>query len=86
MSIFLFSVVISYAYLEQAMPHQSKNGPNMTTGTTPATTVKAPSMTSNSYQKHGQKQRAGDLFNDVVRLEPTGNHEQAPPVKKGKPS
>lgn len=68
------------------MPRQSKNGPNTTTGTAPATTVKAPGTTSNSHQKRGQKRGAGDLFDDVVGLEPTGNREQAPPVKKGKPS
>jgi hypothetical protein len=67
------------------MPYQSKNGPNITTGTTPATTVKAPSIILNSHQKCGQKWEAGDLFNNVVRLKPTGNCEQALLVKKGKP-
>ena len=68
------------------MPCQSQNGPNTTTGTTPTTTVKARGTTSNSHQGHGQKRRAGDLFNDVVGVEPTGNREQALLVKKGKPS
>ena len=47
--------------------------------------VKAPGTTSNSDQKRGQKRGAGDLFSDVAGLEPTGDREQAPPVKRGKP-
>jgi len=40
-----------------------------------------------SGQKHGKKRGAGDLFSDIVGLEPTGNNEQAPlQAKKGKTS
>ena len=44
-------------------------------------------MSSISGQKCSQKQGAGDLFSDIVGLEPTGDNEQASPrTKKGKPS
>jgi len=40
-----------------------------------------------SGQKRSQKQGAGNLFSNVVGLEPTGDNEQASPqTKKGKPS
>ena len=53
----------------------------------PAPTAKAPGTTSVSGQKRSKKRRAGDLFSDVVGLEPTGNNEQAPlQAKKGKTS
>ena len=65
------------------MPPRSKNGPNVTT--TPTTTVKVTGTMLNSDQTCGQKQGPGDLFSDVVLLEPTGNNEKAgPPAKREK--
>ena len=67
------------------MPYHSKKGPNMPTS--PPMTMKASSTMSSSGQKCGQKQGTGDLFGDMVRLEPAGNSGQAhQPAKKGRPS
>jgi len=53
----------------------------------PALTAKAPGTTSVSGQKRSKKHRAGDLFSDVVGLEPTGDNEHVPlQAKKGKTS
>jgi len=72
-------------YLEQVVPRHSKKGDNTTI--TPALTTRGSGMTSISGQKRGQKWGAGNLFSDIVGLEPTGDNEQASlRTKKGKPS
>jgi len=48
----------------------------------PALTAKAPGIMLVSGQKCGKKCGAGDLFSDVVGLEPTGDNEQVPPLSR----